>query len=515
MTRFIVLALVAGSLLPVAARTQTVPATQQGFAYCTITDTSSAQAKIWASTVFPLAYPGDDPGGFRRGYDVAGEFLAHVGTLGASGTKSCSVSATLGEAEVSRENDRATWSKRVYFIKIGDWRDVAWTPAPWKPGQATASAAPATRYFLCQATQTDIPDRSDRIRSVASGVFAMPVPGNDALSAAFEQAKAYAAEFQSVVQAHGLPVQGDCMPYDTREEAQYAYQQMLRLLKGFNQKYTEVAWTPTGKTIAPANAAPVPASAATPAAANESKVPSLGLFRVDPMTPALSESAGLPSPQGVLVSAAGADSGFRQLDVLLEIAGQAVNAPGEIAGIVGRLRPGFQAPVRVWRERKVQDISIVIPQPTAAATTAAPSNPPTAPQASAPATLPAEQASYCTAFVTRSKPALNVRAPARKQASPDYSEAAAKATLSALVAAVQRANPDNWHDLSRIECYDNSGVYAGEKFCSAATFKRFSGGMQMAGLFCNASRENIDKRWADMIKSDGGHAQVFPWPDGL
>ena len=49
---------------------------------------------------------------------------------------------------------------------------------------------------------------------------------------------------RAIVQAHGLPVQGDCTPYDSAGEAQYAYQQMKRLADGFNQKYTEVAWTP-------------------------------------------------------------------------------------------------------------------------------------------------------------------------------------------------------------------------------------------------------------------------------
>lgn len=511
MLRFAWLALVASIVLPVTARAQAAPATQQGFGFCTVTDTSSAQAKIWASMVFPLEYPGDDPAGFQRGMAVAGEFLAHVGTQGGRGDKSCIVVSTQGEAARFREEQRAIWDKRVYFIKIGDWRDVAWTPAPWKPGQAAANAASVTRYFLCQATQTDIPDRSDRSRSVASGVFAMPVPGNNALSAGFEQSKAYAAEFQSVVRAHGLPVQGDCMSYDTRDEAQYAYQQMLRLLKGFNQKYSEVAWTPTGRAPVAIAATSTAPSAGAPAG-DHANLPSLGLFRIDPMTPALSESIGLPSPQGVLISAAGENSGFRHLDALLEIAGQSVNAPKDVAGIVARLRPGFQAPVRIWRERKVQDISIVIPQQAVETTTATVNATPQPSIPATPATSPAEQALYCTGFVMRTKPALTVRVPVRKEASPSYNQTTATATLTTLVSAVQQAHPGDWQDLSsHIGCYDNSGVIAGEKFCVVSSFKRFGGGMQTAGLFCNASRELIDKRWDQMVKADGGHAQIFPW----
>ena len=103
---------------------------------------------------------------------------------------------------------------RDSFVKIGEWREVAWTPAAYAPATRLANTAPVMRHFLCQATQVDIPDRSDRSRTVTSGVFAMPVSGTDALQAMHAQASAYSAEFQSVVEAHGLPVQGSCTPYD-------------------------------------------------------------------------------------------------------------------------------------------------------------------------------------------------------------------------------------------------------------------------------------------------------------
>ena len=80
MHRFALLALVAGSLVPGAVHAQAVPDTQQGYAFCSVTDTSRAQATIWASPVVPVTFGADDPGGFRRGMDLAGDFMAHVGT---------------------------------------------------------------------------------------------------------------------------------------------------------------------------------------------------------------------------------------------------------------------------------------------------------------------------------------------------------------------------------------------------------------------------------------------------
>jgi hypothetical protein len=31
-------------------------------------------------------------------------------------------------------------------------------------------------------------------------------------------------------------------------------------------------------------------------------------------------------------------------------------------------------------------------------------------------------------------------------------------------------------------------------------------------MYCNASREQIDKRVQDMAKADGGQAQIVAWP---
>jgi hypothetical protein len=76
---------------------------------------------------------------------------------------------------------------------------------------------------------------------------------------------------------------------------------------------------------------------------------------------------------------------------------------------------------------------------------------------------------------------------------------------------VQSANPGKWFELKPATCYPNSAVFPGETFCFTAEYKHF-GGMQSAGMYCNASREQIDKRVQDMAKADGGQAQIVAWP---
>jgi hypothetical protein len=243
-------------------------ATQPAFAFCTITDRGSAQVKIWATTILPVEHATDDLAGSRRSQELAAEFLAWMQGQGGQGDKSCIVAATAQELAALREQQRSIWGKRVFMVKVGDWRDVAWTPKPWNPGTvATATtAAPAltaatvTRYFLCSATQTDIPDGSDRARSVVANIFARSVSGENALAAGYAQAQAFAQAFQSIVEAHGVSAAGTCTPYDTLAEAQHAQKAQRRLFDGFNMKYTEVSWTPP----VAGNAAPTPATSIAP-----------------------------------------------------------------------------------------------------------------------------------------------------------------------------------------------------------------------------------------------------------
>ena len=512
MLRFAWLALVAGSLLSVVAKADAPPVTPQGFGFCTVTDNNSAQAKIWVSPVFPLAYAPSDPGGFQRSQEIAGEFLAHVGTLGGSGTKSCVVLATQGEAATFREEQRAIWDKRVYFVKIGDWREVAWTPAAWSPATAATPPAELTRYFYCNHVDTDVPN--DLSHTVATAVFAREVPTGDPM-AVYDRAAAYTSQFKQQVRAHGLPEKGDCLPFDTEGEADHQRRLILKLFKGFNMRFDEIAWTPSDVAMTAVPATAVVAASTVPANA---VMPAAGLgIRINAVTAEMAQALGLPSTQGAWVvevadGGAAMKAGIKPMDVLVEIAGQAVAAHGDVPAIVGRLRPGFEAPVRVWRERRMQDLTVVMPTQSpaqaAAAIPAAPAS--TAATTVVPASAP-DNGQYCAAFVTRSKEKLMLRMPVQEFSFTQTDQAAMSNSLSGLVAAVIQAHPMKWMAFPPVSCFDNSGVFAGETFCISINNKHF-GGMQMAAQFCNRSKELIDKRWADMVKADGGSARIFPWP---
>ncbi|MGH8063307.1 MAG: S1C family serine protease [Pseudoxanthomonas sp.] len=510
MLRFAWLALVAGSLLTVAAKAETPPATPQGFGFCSVTDNSSAQAKIWASPVFPLTYASSDPVGFQRGQEIAGEFLDHVRTLGGTGTKSCVVLPTQGEAATFREEQRAIWDKRVYFIKIGDWREVAWAPAAWSPATAATPPAELTRYFYCSHVDTDVPN--DLAHTVATTVFARQVPSGNPM-AVYDMAAAYTSQFKQQVRAHGLPEKGDCTPFDTRAEAEYQQRQTIKLFKGFNMKFDEIAWTPGEVAIAA-----VPAAAPASTAAAKAVAPATGLgIHIKTVSAELAQALGLSSAQGAWVvevdeGSAALKAGIRPMDVLVEIAGQAVATYSDVPAIVGRLRPGFEAPVRVWRERRMLDLKVVVPaSPLAQVAVVTPTSPASAATTAAvPASAP-DNGQYCTAFITRSKEKLMLRVPVWKIPASQASEAAMSDSVSRMIAAVIQAHPAKWMALPPVTCHDNSGVFPGETFCISNTYKHF-GGAQMAAQFCNRSKEMIDKRWADMDRADGGNARLFPWP---
>lgn len=500
MHRFAWLALVAGSLVSVGAKAQTPTAPPQGFGFCTVTDSSSAQVRIWASPVFPLTHAPTDPAGFQRSQELAGEFLAHVTTLGGAGSKSCVVLASQEEAASFREERRANWDKRMYFIKVGDWREVAWTPAAWSPATATAPPAELTRYFYCYQVDTDVLPR--RSHTVATTVFARTLPAGDRM-AGYDKAAAYSLQFRQQVRAHGLPENGDCAPYDTRAEAEHQQQQIRRHFKGFNMQFDEIAWTPGDADLAPTVATPAQAA---PTASARAPMPATGLgLRITGVSAELAQALGLSSTQGAWVvevadGSPAMKAGIRPMDVLVEIAGQAVTGHGDVPAIAGRLRPGSEAPLRVWRERRMLDLKLVV-----SAQSPAPAG-----MAAKPAGVAAETGQYCTAFVMRSKENLMLHVPVWHVPPSQASRPALADSLSRLIAAVIQANPAKWTALPAVACHDNFGVFAGESFCLTNTYKHF-GGSQMAAQFCNASKELIEKRW-EMIRSDGSQARIFPWP---
>jgi TPR repeat protein len=148
---------------------------------------------------------------------------------------------------------------------------------------------------------------------------------------------------------------------------------------------------------APAAARPaVNAPRATPEPARVAPVvagllPQIGA-RVDTVSPGFAQSLGLRQAAGALVVEAEAGgpaqkAGLQALDVITEITGQQVQSPADLQESLSRMRPGFKAQLRVWRNKAMRDVVVEIGSAPAIAT--APLNATLAVPASEP---PADQA---------------------------------------------------------------------------------------------------------------------------
>lgn len=109
---------------------------------------------------------------------------------------------------------------------------------------------------------------------------------------------------------------------------------------------------------------PIPSATVPAPAAKPVSVGRLGAH-ISPVTPAVVKNFGLPSEKGVLVFGpeAGVDSekmGLLPGDIILEIAGTPVNSPPEVTAIIGRMTPGDNASLKVWRYRAVTDVRIEV-----------------------------------------------------------------------------------------------------------------------------------------------------------
>ncbi|KQW17996.1 serine protease [Pseudomonas sp. Root401] len=123
--------------------------------------------------------------------------------------------------------------------------------------------------------------------------------------------------------------------------------------------------------VSPTTSAPAPIPAKSIAAPMPVAAGHLGAH-IGSVTPAVAKSFGLPSEKGVLVFGpeAGADIEKMELlagDVILEIAGAAVNSPAEVTAIIGRMTPGDSALIKVWRYRAVTDVRVIVSDESSAA----------------------------------------------------------------------------------------------------------------------------------------------------
>ncbi len=129
-------------------------------------------------------------------------------------------------------------------------------------------------------------------------------------------------------------------------------------------------------------ATPEPARVAPVAAG---LLPQIGA-RVDTVSPGFAQSLGLRQAAGALVVEAEAGgpaqkAGLQALDVIMEITGQQVQSPADLQESLARMRSGFKAQLRVWRNKAMRDIVVTIADMPPAPAVAAP--PPPLPAAAA------------------------------------------------------------------------------------------------------------------------------------
>lgn len=159
---------------------------------------------------------------------------------------------------------------------------------------------------------------------------------------------------------------------------------------------------PSAATVAPTSvtpaAMPVPVS-------NQSGT--LGLH-ITPVTPTVARQFGLAAVSGVLVlgpvPGSGAEkAGMLAGDIVLQIAGTSVNSPAELTAVASRIRPGFAAPLKVWRYRAPIDVLVEVGDSSGMAPSVAPAPAavvaptPSLPLA-APVTSPASNSATNTSF---------------------------------------------------------------------------------------------------------------------
>lgn len=185
-------------------------------------------------------------------------------------------------------------------------------------------------------------------------------------------------EFEAYLKSRYAPASSTalCQAEDTRPRADAAREKLWAMMSGnFSSTRVAVAWTPASKppprkSLAKTNAAaasssaakPVPIAAPSALAAAAGKVTGLQLARLDEVN---AKKLGRNPAQGALVRSVakggtGAKAGLRAQDVIVEIGGQEVLTPEDAQTILDAMRTGFNAPLRVWRARKMLDLTLEV-----------------------------------------------------------------------------------------------------------------------------------------------------------
>lgn len=163
------------------------------------------------------------------------------------------------------------------------------------------------------------------------------------------------------------PASALCQGEDSRAKADAAREKLWGQMFGnLSSSRVSVPWTPASKppprrTVAKAVAVSAPAGASA-SAAGAGKTIGLQLNDLDDAT---AKKLALNPAQGALVGevargGTAAKAGLRAQDVIVEIGGQEVRSPAEAQTIFDAMRTGFNVPLRVWRARKMHELTLEV-----------------------------------------------------------------------------------------------------------------------------------------------------------
>lgn len=88
-------------------------------------------------------------------------------------------------------------------------------------------------------------------------------------------------------------------------------------------------------------------------------------MQIGAVSPDYAKAVGLPEAKGawVIETVKGGKAeraGLKALDVIIEVSGQEVSSPADLAAIGEKTRKGYNAPVVVWRDRAKKDLKLVL-----------------------------------------------------------------------------------------------------------------------------------------------------------
>lgn len=261
-----------------------------------------------------------------------------------------------------------------------------------------------------------------------------------------------------------------------------------------------------------------PAVASTTVVAPPTSQGKLGV-EVETLSTSMGTAVGLKPAKGALViattkSGTGDKGGLKALDVIVEVAGQPVADIASLQAIVGNMRAGYKAPVRVWRGHAFKDLAVEVARSTpssAIATSAVPASavaiPPPVKTQLAESAKPEKTRNFCLAYLAIENTYGAIVSPIQEKHNYDGSGSAMLASLKSYVAKVKQEQPGIWGEFDNgvISCESDTYV------CMAQTKGGLFTKKQTAGQFCHYTLAEAETELAQMRVGDPS-LKTVAWP---